>query len=192
VKYSQYDEDRYILEAFKGREPGRFLDIGAFDAKVFSNTRALFELGWSGLMVEPAPGPFANLLREYGNEERIRLLNCCVSVSPGIETLRATEDMVSTTSPAHYAKWKDQAKYIGTFLSPALALEDLFVRFGSFEFVNFDTEGTSAALFIEMLALGIYPKCVCVEHDECLESLKQTASEYTCVYENATNGVFVR
>ena len=55
--YSQYGEDRAIVELF-GDHVGRFLDIGAWHPTVFSNTRALFERGWSGVMVEPSPCPF--------------------------------------------------------------------------------------------------------------------------------------
>ena len=55
--YSQNNEQTYILEAFAEKSDGRFLDIGAYDAKLLSNTRALYERGWSGVMVEPSPGP---------------------------------------------------------------------------------------------------------------------------------------
>ena len=41
--YSQTDEERVILEHFAQRPSGRFLDIGAFDGRVFSNTLALAE-----------------------------------------------------------------------------------------------------------------------------------------------------
>ena len=61
--YSQRDEEKYILEAFDGKTDGRFLDIGAWHPTVFSNTRALIEMGWSGVMIEPSPGPFLNIVR---------------------------------------------------------------------------------------------------------------------------------
>lgn len=60
--YSQYFEEQYILAALEG-EPGRFLDIGGYHPTDKSNTRALVELGWTGVIVEPSPGPFINLLR---------------------------------------------------------------------------------------------------------------------------------
>jgi hypothetical protein len=72
--YSQFDEEKYVLEAFRGKvEPGRFLEIGAWDAITFSNTRALVELGWSGVMIEPSPGPFLELMR------------CCTKCSIGVD-----------------------------------------------------------------------------------------------------------
>jgi hypothetical protein len=66
--YSQYGEDLIILDAFAGSqyledEPGTFLDIGAWHPTIFSNTRALIERGWAGVIIEPSPGPFINLMR---------------------------------------------------------------------------------------------------------------------------------
>ena len=64
MSYSQYGEDLIILGAFAGRtEPGTLLDIGAWHPTIFSNTRALIELGWAGVIIEPSPGPFINLMR---------------------------------------------------------------------------------------------------------------------------------
>jgi FkbM family methyltransferase len=59
---SQFEEEKHILKAF-GSHVGRFLDIGCWDPITFSNSRALVERGWSGVMIEPAPGPFIELLR---------------------------------------------------------------------------------------------------------------------------------
>lgn len=60
--YSQQDEEKYILEALEGIT-GTFLDIGAWHPTDKSNTRRLIELGWSGVLIEPSPGPFINLMR---------------------------------------------------------------------------------------------------------------------------------
>jgi hypothetical protein len=63
--YSQQIEEQYILEAFKAHpsETKRLLDIGGWHPTIFSNTRALVELGWGGVIIEPSPGPFINFLR---------------------------------------------------------------------------------------------------------------------------------
>lgn len=59
--YSQGDEEKHILEIFCGFT-GRALDIGAWTPNTFSNTRRLYELGWSLTLVEPSPGPFLILM----------------------------------------------------------------------------------------------------------------------------------
>ena len=40
--YSQNQEEKYILKHFKDKQ-GTFLDLGAYDGKELSNTRALVE-----------------------------------------------------------------------------------------------------------------------------------------------------
>lgn len=72
--FSQFQEEAAILTAFEGKTVGRFLEIGAWDPITFSNTRALVELGWSGVMIEPSPGPFLELLR------------CCTKCGEGVDT----------------------------------------------------------------------------------------------------------
>jgi len=62
--YSQNLEQNYILEYFKDKR-GTFIDIGANDGLTLSNTRALAELGWRGVFVEPSPKSFEMLKKNY-------------------------------------------------------------------------------------------------------------------------------
>ena len=191
--YSQYGEDRAIVELF-GDHVGRFLDIGAWHPTVFSNTRALFERGWSGVMVEPSPGPFLNLLRacsscgdvplefygdrwktvncekcgsglRYGTDPRVTLILGAVGVEPCIVRLHATDDALSTSDHTNFEKWKGTGGFYGEFMTPVVTLSQIFNQLGGFDFINFDAEGCSVELFVAMLGLGSYPTCVCLEHD---------------------------
>lgn len=58
--YSQNREQAVILRNLAGIN-GTLLDIGANDGITFSNTRALVELGWSGVLVEPSRTAFLKL-----------------------------------------------------------------------------------------------------------------------------------
>lgn len=60
--YSEHGEQAHILKFFEGKV-GRFLDIGAFNGIQISNTRALLEIGWTGIYVEANPPAFMQLLR---------------------------------------------------------------------------------------------------------------------------------
>lgn len=196
TKYSQYDEQQYILSAF-GDRGGRFLDIGAYNPFEFSNTRALFERGWSGVMIEPSPGPMTSLVREYGEEPRIILLSAAVGMMDWTNpcTLHVTDDCTSTTQQADFEKWKQRNKYDGVLLVPVITLGELEEQFPGFDFINFDAEGVSADLFIHALkGLEWSPRCICVEHDGRLNELKAVGmwAGYRAVYENGTNAVFVR
>lgn len=200
-RYSQYDEQEAILKAFEnwGLEKAylRFLDIGAYVPHDLSNTRALYELGWSGVMIEPSPAPMSSLIREYGSDSRITLIQAAVGVPdmPRLLKLWSTEDAVSTLVKAVYDEHKGSAVYNGCVLVPKITLEEIGDQFGGFDFVSIDAEGLSVALFLHMLEINWCPHCVCVENDgEALSQMLSMAlrSGYSPTYSNGVNTVFVR
>ncbi len=197
--YSQNEEEKYILEAFANDTPeitemSRFLDIGAWLPKDKSNTRALYEKGWSGVMIEPSPGPMRALLDEYGNDERITPVCAGVGLTEGIFPIKVTDDAVSTSNVRHYETWKPKTTFLGVLLVPHITLQHIQRKLGAFDFINIDTEKLSALLFLRMMDLGWRPRCICVEHDDQLHDLRSTAilAGYTETYSNAENAVFVR
>ena len=200
IVYSQFEEEKYILGAFKIQDAderfltGRFLDIGACHPTDKSNTRALFELGWGGVMIEPSPVPMRNLLEAYGTETRIQLVQACVTINPGLVELHVTDDLTSTTKDAQYEQWRSTSKFIGSMIVPGLHLEYIAQKFGGFDFVNIDAEGESADLFLGTLRAGWQSKCVCVEHDGREGEIISAATplHYHVVYGNGTNLVLVR
>lgn len=189
IDYSQYVEQARILKAlgFLGKEwpefkPGRFLDIGAWDAKSFSNTRALFELGWEGVMVEPSPGPMRKLLEEYGKHDRITLIQALVGLNSGLQTLRVTDDALSTTNAEQAKQWTDHGyPYLGNLIVPQISIRDLLRMHEPFDFINIDTEGSSVDLLIGgVLAYEFrfgLPRCICVEHDGEQDSIRLCAAD---------------
>jgi FkbM family methyltransferase len=91
--YSQNNEQDVILNFF-GSHVGRFLDIGAFDGVELSNTRALAELGWSGIMVEPSPPCLVRLIESVkGFNSRVEVWACAVSGSAGMAKLSMSSDI---------------------------------------------------------------------------------------------------
>lgn len=193
--FSQYDEEKYILEALKGIEPKdkwQFLDIGAWDPKTFSNTRAMVDLGWSGIFIEPSPGPSLNLIKEYGyNFSKFVVIQAAVDLKDRLVPLHVTDDAVTTSGDAEYEKWKATAKFHGMVMVPSITLEEIANQFGGFDFVNFDAEGVSVDLFKRAMEIGWRPRCCCVEHDGRLTELLAGAPAYNAVYTNETNVVLV-
>jgi FkbM family methyltransferase len=60
--YSQYGEDMVLQAVFArypSTYPGFYVDVGAHHPLRFSNTRFFYELGWSGICVDPLPGSTA-------------------------------------------------------------------------------------------------------------------------------------
>ncbi len=193
--YSQNDEESHIARIV-GDQPGRFLDIGAYNPKAFSNTRRLFELGWSGVMVEPAPGPFLDLLIEYGNSPQIQLVCAAVGVMRGLVEFHNSEAGTATSNEPHYQKWRDTTKYEGKFYAAGITMADLISQFGKgFDFINIDVEGGSAQLFIHaLLDARMRPKCWCIEHDGRQEEITKHAIRHGYCREhlNGENVIFAR
>lgn len=62
--YSQHKQDEFIVDYFKSKKNGIFLDIGAHDGITLSNTYTLeTELNWSGICFEPMPHEFEKLCK---------------------------------------------------------------------------------------------------------------------------------
>jgi hypothetical protein len=61
--FSQFGEDRFLLRYFRDQTSGFYVDVGASHPFSFSNTYLLYERGWRGLNLEPAPDDFALLQR---------------------------------------------------------------------------------------------------------------------------------
>ncbi len=193
--YSQNSEEIHIARIV-GDQPGRFLDIGAYNPKLFSNTRALYERGWSGVMVEASPGPFMDMLIEYGKSDRIELVCAAVAPARGLQMFHHSEAGVGTSNEAHYQKWRDKAEFEGRFWASAILLGDLIQQFGrEFDFINIDVEGGSADLFLHaLLDHRLRPKCWCVEHDARHEDLTIEALKcgYSRYHINGENVIYSR
>lgn len=186
------------LESPYGPNRKRFLDIGAWNPKAFSMTRALFELGWGSsefrsVMFEPSPGPLRDLVKEYGLSDRVTVVGSAVTVQPGLVELLITDDAVSCHPDSEGAKiWSKDGGFFGKMLAPGFTVQDIFNQFGAFDFVSIDTEGTSVNLFAEMLRVGFRPGGFCVEHNDRFVELASYAQDfgYAQVLLNGCNAVF--
>lgn len=194
MRYSQNLEQDHILSACP-ESLGRFLDIGAWNAIDKSNTRALYERGWTGVLVEPSPGPFAGLQAAYSPGNGIVLVNAAVVLEPGPISMWVTDDAVSTSDEATWKKWRGIVAFAPQKTQvQGITLEEIFSQYGEFEFVNIDAEGRSVDILFRLLALERRPRCICVEHDYRQgEVLSQVASlGYVSTYESGENLVLVK
>jgi FkbM family methyltransferase len=53
--YAQWGDDVLVWDYFKGKTDGVFLEAGANDPKILSQTYLLEKRGWTGILVEPVP-----------------------------------------------------------------------------------------------------------------------------------------
>lgn len=197
--HSQYGEDKVVADLFaKTKRCGRLLDIGAWQPITFSNSRLLIENGWDAVLVEFSPDAVRALLKEYGNNKHVKVLQAAVTTTDNghLTEYTVTDDAVSTSVAAIEQKWAGTVGYYGKLWVPNLTLDWINFQFGGgFEFVSIDTEGTSVDLAVQYLGpLGQRPEVMIVEHDDRMVELMRVAQQcgYVAVHYNGTNVVLAR
>jgi len=98
ISYAQNAEDVVLARAFAGQTDGFYVDIGAGDPTDCSVTRHFYDIGWSGINIEPDPTLHARLCAE-----RPRDVNLGVAVSDheGIASLYVAPASLPGTSSLH-------------------------------------------------------------------------------------------
>lgn len=179
--YSQGLEESIIVQALTGVDgvvqPGKFLDVGAWDGKTFSNTLRLVELGWEGVLIEPSPTAFCSLLKLHGGQDKLKLINAAVSTNRGLLKFYNSADAVSTAIESNREKWKNDATFTEMYVGQ-ITPDDVLNQFGGFSFVNIDTEGNSTDLLFRFNISNMLPKVVCVEHDGRFDEIRDYLSPF--------------
>lgn len=105
--YSQQEEDKILYNKYLNYKNGFFIELGAMNGIVFSNT--LFfeqELNWSGVLIEPDPYQYYQL---QNNRPNCHTFNYAISDKEGeVEFLgdQALGGIVSSMSEKHISGWK--------------------------------------------------------------------------------------
>lgn len=195
TRYSQNDEEDVLREHFRGRRDGRFLDVGAWSGKCFSNTFGLAQRGWSGVCVEPGPKAFCGLLENYRGRPDIELANVAVAPEAGLATFYdADGDALSTLHESQLTKWPQTQfrRFTVATVTPGMLLD----RFGcDFDLLSLDVEGNSADLLREF-PLDAMPRlaAIVVEHDGRADELRDwvMGRRFYEISRNGENVIFVR
>lgn len=192
--YSQSGEDEVAAKIF-GDFVGRLLDVGAWNAKVFSNSRYFIERGWEAVLMEFSPAPSRGLLAEYGNHPKVHLVQAAAALRDHgtMRSFQISDDGYTSAVPEAIEQWKPLANYQGTLWVPQVTFPCLMNQFGGgFDYVSIDTEGESVALAINIIRdCGLRPRVLCVEHDNRLVELMQALQVfgYSMAHANGINAV---
>jgi|SRR6185369_4156500 len=190
--YSQNEEQLFILDYFQDKPIGNFIDIGAYDVFRFSNVRALYEKGWSGKLIEPAPQNYKAIADHYKDDPRIEVLNFAVGDPAGeIDFYESDGDAVGTTDEAHMKKWKDAGVNYTKIVVPQMGVVDFFNKYGKgVDFLSIDTEATNIAVFRNIPEFVFEQiQLICIEHDNNINEIEEMCAKYglTTIYTNAEN-----
>jgi FkbM family methyltransferase len=193
MSYSQNNEEAYILDFFSYKQlPGKFIDIGAYDVFRFSNVRALYERGWAGVLVEPAPQNYKGIADYYKDEPKIKVLNVAIGEINGeIDFYESDGDAVSTTDEDHMKKWGDAGVKYTKIKVPQVGVVDFFNEYcKDIDFLSIDTEATNIIVFRntpnfvwEQIQL------LCIEHDNNIQEIEEKLSNFGFItyYTNGEN-----
>jgi len=191
VSYSQNDEDLIILSYFEG-VTGRLLDIGAYDGRTFSNSLALLERGWHGVLIEASPKVFTHLMTNTAHVS-VDLVNACVVPDElDLVTFYDNDGAVATMNEANHERWKAKAEFKAITVMTT-NVSRLLKRFGtSYDMVNIDVEGGSVDLFEALVPRLPDVRCWIVEHDGMMDRCKQLMEGWKVAYSNGENIIFIR
>ena len=167
-RYSQNDEQTYILNYFANHAPGHLLDIGANDGQTLSNSRALIEYkDWSGLLVEPSPTAFNKLNSLYKDNDLVECLNVAIANEKGriefydMESHLGNGDtsLLSTAVAAELPKWAATTEFKKIKVKAVTYAEIV----DTYDFITIDCEGLDLDV-LRQIDLK-HTQMVCVEHN---------------------------
>lgn len=142
--HAQFGQDAWVLDVvYPGLRDGVFVDVGAGDAVLGSNTEALEQAGWTGFAVDPFPtGDW--------DARRATLLREVVSDAAGERvTFRAAGSLGGIERSLGRWREHDAVRAAGNVELVTTTLRELLGRVGAPGFVHFvsvDTEGSELAV----------------------------------------------
>lgn len=178
--HSQNKEEKYILDFF-GNSIGNLLDIGANDGKTLSNSLALIEKGWSGVLVEPGRTAFNKLEKLHGANARIHLVNFAISDKVGkveffeSEVHKALGDsnygLLSTLDKKEISRWKGSEKFNKTEVECLDYQTLLNFSYDTFDFITIDAEGVDLVILKQIDLSHVH--LLCIEHNSNKQARKE-------------------
>jgi FkbM family methyltransferase len=194
--YSQSSEELFILDYF-GKKIGKFIDIGSYDVFRFSNVRALYERGWSGVLVEPQPENFNAIYEHYKNDPKITTLNCAIGDKNGeIDFYESNGDAVGTTNEEHMEKWgASGVKYTKIKVLEIDIADFMEEHCVGIDFISIDTESTNMTLFRRIPDFVFQQiSMFCIEYDNGKDEIEERLSKFgfNTLYVNAENIILAK
>lgn len=194
--YSQNSEESFILDYFKDKPTGKFIDIGAYDVFKFSNTRALYEKGWFGVFVEPSPPNYKAIANHYKDSGLILVLNIAIGETTGEIDFYSCQDAVSTSDIDHKNKWEAAGVPFTKIKVQQVSVAEFMNEYCKYvSFLSIDTEGTNLAVFRNIPDFVFQQiKMICIEHDGHQDEMqaKLVRFGFATVYINAENLIMAK
>ena len=185
ISYSQHGEDN-IISALSPVPIKSFIDIGANDGVLFSNTFKFAKEGASGLCIEPSSKAFRKLCLNHLFHPKVKCLKGAISNSTGILYLKEDgyEETLSTVSD----KPSDACKKIHSYKFDCLLHR--FPKYKNIDLLSIDVEGHELKVFQDLDNKSFYSRFIIIESDKLIldELLNlKCLSEYEVIGSNGLN-----
>jgi FkbM family methyltransferase len=206
--YSQHFEQQVILDYFKGFA-GTLLDIGANDGVTFSNSRALLELGWLGVLVEPSEKTFKELQENsIPFARQVLLHNVGIAdfngwaefYESGPLVSKKDHSLVSSMKQDETTRWSSspnpehpKVKFKKTKI-PVIDFATLLKNSGldHIDFITIDVEGMELEILKQIDIAGLGCKMICIEYNGNASLAEEYDSliPHPVLYKNKTNIIY--
>jgi len=136
--FSQFGEDGLVWRHFGRKRDGFFVEIGANDPCKFSQTWLLEQNGWTGILVEPLPGPCERLRAERKNSRVFQVAVGAPEQKGRKEIHVPADDMYAALN----SKPQDKA-ILNTLTVSVTTLDDVLAEAGNpaVDYLSIDVEG---------------------------------------------------
>lgn len=203
--YSQREEEIVILDYFKGFT-GTLLDLGSNDGIIFSNSRALVEMGWSAALVEPCHTTFGKLVINNAKYPKSWCRNVAIGTQCGhfdffeSGSLINGHDysLVSTLKESETVRWKtvnEPGQKVIDYKKTKAHVVDwkTFLRscpYKQFDFITIDIEGMEIEVLKQMNLKELGCKLICVEYNNKNQEEFDSLIPFPLLYKNRTNLIY--
>jgi FkbM family methyltransferase len=142
VSYAQNFEDVMLYRVFRGSNTGFYVDVGAADPVNLSVTKCFYDLGWSGINIEPHPELYKRLVAQRPRDTN---LNCGAGDRRGEAVYFELPTMEwSSFDPAVRERAIARGEAVTERTIPVLSLHEILARHSRDRTINFlkiDVEG---------------------------------------------------
>ena len=166
MAYSGMCEDNLIHELF-GKQPKRFLDIGAGGAEVLSNTRFLLEQGWSGVWVDASYRSVPDLLarQKLFKSGQVEVIHAAISAKNELRRIYNPSDyLITTMSQPLQDRGHERTNAESFWMGTSTINDILAVLPGPYHFITIDIEGLSLEVMRTIDYRALECTAVCVEY----------------------------
>lgn len=187
--YSQYGEGTF-LEWYFTEVPPKYkllVDVGA-KGRALSNTYQLIEEeGWGGIMIEPLPGHFEDLVKDLGGSQWVHLVNAAVSAVTGKANFYLHE------LRGHSSLVRKSDNWIEVDLVTLPNVLKIYNYPHDFDLLSVDAEGHDNVIISHLLTeSGYRPSVIVFEKSACVNLGLLEYSGYRKVHETEANSIYMK